>query len=793
MKCRFTRPCLKLVSVSILLITLSACGGGGGNSAGGDIPQPTPGGGGLSPPDNGPDRPITPPGASYEPLSWSHGMPLTQYVKSDGTLVTRIGIRTRDRHVRENFGPSGDNYNQFAPHYFEKRTLDLTIYDNADPVNPAQRILTITIRPQWWLFDLNFRYGYMGFVGDSNKYNENRNAYKIYKVSVGQTDIRTPIQNFDSLQEDDRLKSGAQDYPPPAAPPDGDYLIVEEIRMAANALDGARNVYERPLKAGDLVEMELGVFLAGEKSVIGPGGIPNRFNYYSDAVVYQVGKTGAQPWVRQGGSDSFSFENVRHPMSLWPALMPEFAKLGGGMSLQEDTSYDPARRLMQAAPNIAGYNVQPWIEGRRLFHTSFLTGAHTEVDNPIFIQQANKVGPHLSQTHCASCHVSDGKSSPQFGLPLNNMGVFIGDSDRQGRQIPDPRFGARLREGLVTDFTDELRQNSRTIDGREAVLSINSYALISGTYNDGSSYTLQRPQYKLNSPNGGELPLPPRLSVRAAPHLTGMGLLEAVPESELETIAHNQPSGMAGRLQIVQDPSNPIVFRVGRFGWKGGAPTVQAQVSYAFNDDMSVTTPLRPTLGCAVGSAGGACRERNLQNSGREPALSVEEVEKVTRYVSLLGVPNRRAFPDPLANGSDDEAQLRRLASQRSGEQLFGKAQCAVCHTETLTTRDHQFVELRNQTIHPYTDLLLHDMGNGLADNYLEGRALGSEWRTAPLWGIGLQEAIDPAVRYLHDGRARTLEEAILWHGGQAKASTDIFRGYSKQERDDVIAFLKSL
>ena len=151
----------------------------------------------------------------------------------------------------------------------------------------------------------------------------------------------------------------------------------------------------------------------------------------------------------------------------------------------------------------------------------------------------------------------------------------------------------------------------------------------------------------------------------------------------------------------------------------------------------------------------------------------------MTRYVALLGVGARRDLSD---------------AQALQGEVLFSSANCTACHTPTLTTSPyHPNAELRNQTIHPYTDLLLHDMGPGLADNMGEGVATGSEWRTAPLWNIGLTAGVSGGEAYLHDGRAQTLEEAILWHGGEAEDSKEVFRNMSAADRAALIKFLQSL
>jgi CxxC motif-containing protein (DUF1111 family) len=219
-------------------------------------------------------------------------------------------------------------------------------------------------------------------------------------------------------------------------------------------------------------------------------------------------------------------------------------------------------------------------------------------------------------------------------------------------------------------------------------------------------------------------------------------------------------------MQTVTDPQTGQT-RMGRFGWKAGRATIAQQTAGALNGDMGVTTTIFPNLDC--GSAEGNCGA-----SGNE--ISNADLDLLRRYVSLLGVAARRNLND---------------AQVQQGETLFATANCTACHKATLTTSIYApLTEVRNQTIHPYTDLLLHDMGTGLADNLGEGIATGAEWRTAPLWSIGLTAGVSSGEAYLHDGRARTIAEAILWHGGEANAAKEAFRTMSAANRAALIAFL---
>ena len=759
---------------------LSGCGGG---STGNASPPP-----GQQPPAQQP--PDSDSGADFKPLSWANPQPQTQYVLPNGTLVTRIGGRVRDRHARElaEGNPNDHSYLTFAPHYFERRTHELTIYENVSRTNPAERILTVVMRPQWWMYGTNFRHSYIGRRdGDPQGpaavalYGDNGGMRRLPAGSlrVGQ-ELQTPIPNYDALPEDPN-ENYAVDLS--IAPRDGEFVLVKQITRSA--------ALNRQLRHGDLLEFELGIFLAGtDREALG------RHNYYAEAVVYQVGKTGSQPWYRGPCCDS--------ALIPWDArAMPPAALAGGAMmTLQEDTSYQPSMLFLQAGTNVAGVNIQPFVEGRRLFHTSFLTGAHAEGGNPtLFEAHAGKAGPRFQQAACISCHSNNGKSSPVFGQPLSKMVVLTGDNDAAGNLVVDNRFGGRLLQGLATE-------GGKTFDGRQAVLKVDRYEDIRGLFADRTPYTLQKPHYALADTAGRPLDMPARMSVRTAPHLAGMGLLEAVPESALEALAtasRADPDGAVGKLQVVADVSDPATRRVGRFGWRGTSASLLDQTAVALNADMGVTTKLVPKHFCGRASADAQCRAQDAKG----PEVSESDLELLARYTSLLGVPAARHFEgaqplgihatkilaqSPAETAAQVQAENAMQASVARGRALFAQARCTTCHVPTLQTGNaHRFAELRGQTIHPYSDLLLHDMGPELADNYPQGRASGQEWRTPPLWGLGLLGSIDGNVRYLHDGRARTLEEAILWHGGQGEASRERFKVMSADDRRQLLDFLKSL
>jgi len=254
--------------------------------------------------------------------------------------------------------------------------------------------------------------------------------------------------------------------------------------------------------------------------------------------------------------------------------------------------------------------------------------------------------------------------------------------------------------------------------------------------------------------------------------LVGMGLLEAIDEADIEDLADPNDfngDGVSGRMRYVADVATGQA-KLGRFGWKASQPSVRQQVAAAFNTDMGVMTSLLPNPDCGS-------QQTTCDNTGAE--LADQQLDELSAYVSLLGIRARRGLQDPLA---------------LQGEVLFNEVGCASCHTVSFqTSAFHPHAELRNQTIQPYTDLLLHDMGEGLASTLQESGASGAEWRTTPLWGIGLTAGVSGGEAYLHDGRARNLHEAIMWHGGESELSKWKYSVLSQAGQGAIIAFLKTL
>ncbi|HEY8196166.1 MAG TPA: di-heme oxidoredictase family protein [Gemmatimonadales bacterium] len=372
------------------------------------------------------------------------------------------------------------------------------------------------------------------------------------------------------------------------------------------------------------------------------------------------------------------------------------------------------------------------------------------------------LGSVFDNVSCEACHVGDGRAGPPNGQPFDQHDGMLFRSSvtgfgPHGGPRPVPGFGGQLQLRAITGFVAEVR-------------AMVQYFEREGRFADGARYRLQVPQYTLTGLYRS-LPAGLLFSPRVGPAVFGLGLLEAVPE--LALLANGQASsrthpGISGRANYVWDERRQRTV-VGRFGWKANAPNLVQQAAGAYNGDMGVTSTLFPAESC-----------EGRPGCERHPAeVDDETVAAVAFYTQTLAVPARRDLDNPTTD---------------RGERLFYASGCDGCHTPTLRTGSLRGVpEVSNQVIHPYTDLLLHDMGPALADGRPDFRASGSEWRTPPLWGIGLVSVVNGHTNFMHDGRARSLLEAVLWHGGEAKPARDRVLRLSAPDRQALVAFLSSL
>ncbi len=371
------------------------------------------------------------------------------------------------------------------------------------------------------------------------------------------------------------------------------------------------------------------------------------------------------------------------------------------------------------------------------------------------------LGPTFNAESCLACHLGHGGGTvpggdgPDLtGGPLVTPGLLVRLSvpgaGPHGEPLDEPVYGGQIQD--------------RAVPGGaalpEAAVEVR-WAEVTGTYADGTPYRLRRPTVTLAGLALGPLAPGAMTSARLAPPVIGMGLLEAVPDDVIVAAADPDDAdrdGISGRPNRVWDRGREE-RALGRFGWKAGQPNVDQQTEGALLGDLGVTSQLYPA---ADGST----------------ELSITQAYPLIFYTKALAVPAARNTTDPVA---------------RRGAEQFAGAGCASCHTTTFTTGPAVISSMAEQVIHPYTDLLLHDMGPDLADGRPEYEASGTEWRTPPLWGLGRRKEVSGVLVLLHDGRARSIEEAILWHGGEAEAARERFRAMSRQDRDALLAFLGSL
>lgn len=441
---------------------------------------------------------------------------------------------------------------------------------------------------------------------------------------------------------------------------------------------------------------------------------------------------------------------------------PPGEMLGGGTSIR---SVHPSAFSLPAA-NMPLQRRLDFSVGNSFFRNPWVTA-------PSSTAARDGLGPLFNTNACQNCHVKDGRGHPPEPGQLNTVSMLLRmsiparpdshDAEllRTLGNVPEPTYGLQLQDFAVANLAPE---------GRIQV----SYREFAVALADGTQVMLRQPTLSIADTGYGPLHPQVQLSARVAPPMIGLGLLAALDAAEI--VAREDPDdadgdGISGRANRVWDQSGGLTV-LGRFGWKAGQPSLPQQNAAAFVSDMGITSGLFPQETCPAAAA--ICQTL----SGGTPELEPHIQEQVDFYTANLAVPVRRNVDDP-------NVQL--------GWTVFVDSGCTACHIPTWTTGRSSHEWLSQQTIHPFTDLLLHDMGPGLADGRSEFQASGSEWRTPPLWGIGLTETVVGHTFFLHDGRARNLLEAILWHGGEALASQQAVRQLPAEKRAALLAFLNSL
>ena len=698
-----------------------------------------------------------------------------QFTLADGTLVTRFGARGLARHGRErgeewneigyganetvdpvtgmavDKGPG--NYLTFVANYFQNRSWGVEIIDNSrvagvtNPTLTVNQYTTVDFLPGGVAFFRGFDrpgvtgYGWMApgqLVNDKvtlcapTPYPANG---KLYAANGINGECTLLIKNYPGHGEID-----AEGFPT------------------------GRSVNARALRQGDLIEVSPSMFATKEGMLAkgDSGGV----RYYSGEWTYVVG-TGLRPWY-----------GVKP--RLFGVPLPD-ATLSGGLGSVSYNYSDNGKFMFQQAHNHAGmHNIQRFVEGRRLLHTNFTTGDHNEADNDRYLPGVGLQGQRFNQSACIGCHVNNGRSPAPAAINqrLDQMAVRVARLGTDGKQMPHPVYGTSVQMNG--------HSSSGTPQNWGTGVRVAGFETRNVTLADGTVVELRKPKLAYDGPT------PEIVSLRSAQPMIGGGLLEAVPEADILARVRStaDQDGVKGVANFVFDPESGAV-RLGRFGWKASKATLRHQTANALLVDMSVTTPVYPNRSCDANPAG-------CTNAPKQGGISEADLQKMSHYLALLAVPAQRSlesgFPKGVAPLPEHVVNTTQVAA---GAKLFDTLRCVACHTASMKTgSSHLFAELRDQTIRPYTNMLLHDMGPGLADGYKEGQASGSMWRTAPLWGIGYTEMVmakEGQVGYLHDGRARNLTEAILWHDGEGAAARVRFEKLPKNDRDALMAFLRSL
>jgi CxxC motif-containing protein (DUF1111 family) len=460
-----------------------------------------------------------------------------------------------------------------------------------------------------------------------------------------------------------------------------------------------------------------------------------------------------------------------------------------------------------------------------------LDGMFTSGDH-LFRTPLKNIGPLLNTSSCQGCHLNDGRGvvpsseNETFSSMLVKIGDVLG--------AKDPIYGDQIQTFSVQSFTTSdhqsgLAQHDAGIEGglRGEAHAAVSYSEVQGQYTDGTVYSLRKPSYRFNQLSYGPFTQDIRFSARVAPQVFGVGLLEAIPAEHILALADpndDDKDGISGRVSMVQNVATGTTD-IGRFAYKAQTPSVLQQVAAAFNGDMGITSSLFPEESCTLAQLG--CLARAAQETHMTDGVDVsdEVLAMVEFYNRTLAVPARRGYDVASQTWQDEIVQ---------GRSIFMQIGCASCHTPRhitekaaasvlgqvglhgLTKNAAPIDVLSEQQIFPYTDLLLHDMGGacevkvepqqclaencvyvqsceGLADGLVQGDAGPSEWKTPPLWGLGLVQVVNANATFLHDGRARTIEEAVLWHGGESLDSLNQFKQLSSVKRQQMLDFLGSL
>ncbi|WP_067099005.1 di-heme oxidoreductase family protein [Marinomonas atlantica] len=441
-------------------------------------------------------------------------------------------------------------------------------------------------------------------------------------------------------------------------------------------------------------------------------------------------------------------------------LIPLFACLYSVFALADSKAYQ------QPFPNISATEKQAFYLGQSMFERLW-------VPAPSSTTASDGLGPHFNARSCHSCHVNSGRghapTTDQLGSDVPSFFIRLGNSDKAApdRVIGDYMYGRQFHPLSATNVKTE---GDYRIHWQESI----------ETFDDGSQVTLRNPSLEWLSLNHGDFQETTGFSMRVSPPLVGMGLLDLVPDSLILENADPDDldqNGISGKANWIERDDDRLL---GRFGHKASVSSLNEQNQSAFNGDLGLSTELFPfpSGDCTVAQTD--CMQAPNGNSQHLDGLEVskEQMAVLDTYVALSMPPAMRNL---------DQAWFK------DAKQIFDQLECGSCHIPKLTTGLSKFTTLSHRDFYPFTDMLLHDLGSELANGFPVFNASPQEWRTAPLWGIGLSESVSGRNGFLHDGRARTIEEAILWHGGEAQASKKAYKSLNAKQRALFVRFLESL
>jgi len=717
-----------------------------------------------------------------------------QFSLPDGTLVTRFGFVGRSRHARErgeDWGEIGYGTNDtvdangkprdkgpgaylnFIANYFKNRTWGVEFIDNSRVAGVTKPRIIVN-----QYYQQAQRGGGHSFFRRFDDANVTGYGWMSPGTLLDNTTYTDGFKDLTSCPVVPKPPEGAllkpnTGYNGIIGANDGCSVVLDtvpahqDVSADANGVlvpNGVR-VNSRNLQVGDAIEFT-GSFFSSRAAMDAIGDNGN-FRYYTNEVTYVVG-SGLRPWY-----------GVQP--RLLNAPLPAETLQGGTGSISYDYADNATFMFQQPSTQIGMQNMQRFTEGRRWIHTNMWTGDHNESGNDRNTAAVGLQGPRFNQSSCFGCHINNGRSlAPQvLNQRLDTMAVRTAALDANGKQVPHPTYGLAVQMNARSLTTGALQDWGTSV--RVAGFDTKTVTLA-----DGTVVTLSKPRVSFDGPT------PSVFSLRAAQPMIGMGLLEAIPDADILARVRSTPDedGVKGQANLVYDPETGAV-RVGRYGWKAAKFSLRHQSANAALLDMSVTSPVYPNRDCLAGPS--QCNRNKV-----EKGLTEDELQLITRYVGLLGVPAQRSLTSGFPKGVTPLPYLDVNPTQvAAGAKLFASIRCTACHiAEMKTGLGTELAENRNQTIKPYTDLLLHDMGSDLADNLVESQAAGNQWRTSPLWGIGYTQYVAGTgvkVGYLHDSRASTLTEAILWHGGEAATSRQRFVNLTTADRQALLAFLNSL